>query len=52
MTQLVLLGIVFGAALFYLGRYIYRQVKTGDDEGYCDKCLPKEKLNKVKNGPR
>ena len=46
MGQAIILGIVFLAALIYLGRFIYKQVKTNKDDSHCDKCLPKEELNK------
>ncbi len=43
MGQEILVGLVFVVALFYLGRYIYRQVRSGKgDEPYCDKCVPKD----------
>ncbi len=47
MVQEILVGLVFVIALFYLGRYIYRQVRAGKDgEVYCDKCVPKESPRK------
>lgn len=47
MVQEILVGIVFAVALFYLGRYIWRQVRAGKgDEVYCDKCVPKESPRK------
>ncbi|NJN25689.1 MAG: hypothetical protein HC819_06880 [Cyclobacteriaceae bacterium] len=49
MIQKILLAIVFAAALIYLGRYIYRQVKAGDKDGACDKCLPKDVIKKSRN---
>ena len=42
MVQTILLGIVFLVALAYLGRFIYRQVHTGNREGHCEKCLKNE----------
>jgi len=51
MAQNIILGIVFAVALFYLGRYIYRQIKVGD-QGQCDKCLPKDSVKKIKDSSR
>ena len=43
MVQTILVGIIFITALIFLGRFIYRQMKVGNDEnGHCDKCLPKQ----------
>ena len=43
MGQIILVGIVFFIALIFFGRFIYRQVIAGKDEnGHCDKCLPKK----------
>jgi hypothetical protein len=44
MAQTIIVGIIFLAALVYLGRFIYRQTKAGDDDAHCDKCLPKDQL--------
>ena len=41
MIQTILLGVVFLAAVIYLGRFIYQQASAGKDEGHCEKCLPK-----------
>jgi len=46
MVQSILLGVVFVVALAYLGRFLYRQVRADKDEAHCDKCVPKESLNK------
>lgn len=46
MIQSILLGIVFVAALAYLGRFLYRQATAGKDDAHCDKCLPKESFKK------
>ncbi len=48
MIQNVLLAVIFIAALFYLGRFIYRQINTGKDDGHCEKCLPKQAAEKRK----
>jgi uncharacterized membrane protein len=42
MFQVILLVIVFLAALFYLGRFIYRQATADKDDANCEKCLPKK----------
>ena len=42
MVQTILLGVIFIAALVYLGRFIYRQVHTRENEGHCEKCLKKD----------
>ncbi len=47
MTQIILVGLIFLAALVYLGRYIYKQATASKNDAYCDKCLPKEeRMNK------
>ena len=44
MIQTILVGIIFIAAVFYIGRMLYKQATTsGKDNERCDKCLPKEK---------
>ena len=49
MNQIILVGIIFIAALIFFGRFIYRQINAGNDEnGHCDKCLPKQSSNIVK----
>ena len=44
MVQEIILGLIFIAALFYLGRMIYRNVKreTECQGNGCPKCAPKE----------
>ena len=49
MIQSILLGIVFFAALAYLGRYLYRQATADKNDAHCDKCLPKESMRKKPN---
>lgn len=49
MAQKILLGLIFIAALFYLGRFIYRQINAGKDDGHCEKCLPKQAAEKRKS---
>lgn len=44
MVQKILLIVIFTAAVVYIGRFIYRQVKTNRSQAHCDKCLPKESL--------
>ena len=46
MIQIILLIVTFIAALAYLGRYLYKQVQSGNEETHCDKCLPKEAVKK------
>jgi hypothetical protein len=46
MTQIILVGVIFLVALFYLGRYIYRQATAGKDDVHCDRCLPKDQQKK------
>lgn len=49
MIQTILVGVVFIAAIIIFGRFIYRQINAGDEEnGHCDKCLPKQSSNIVK----
>lgn len=44
MVQMILVGMIFLAALFYVGRFIYKQANVGKTDASCDKCLPKESL--------
>jgi hypothetical protein len=46
MAQVILVGIIFMAAMIYLGRFIYKQATAGKDDAHCDKCLPKEQQRK------
>ena len=47
--QSILLGVVFLAAMVYLGRFIFQQIRGSQDEsGHCDKCLPKQASDKLK----
>jgi hypothetical protein len=46
MVQTILVGLVFLAALIYLGRFIYNQVNASKRDGQCDKCLPDEQPKK------
>jgi uncharacterized membrane protein len=46
MLQAILLILVFVAALFYLGRFMYRQASAGKNDGQCEKCLPGESTKK------
>ncbi|MCG8308023.1 MAG: hypothetical protein MI975_11575 [Cytophagales bacterium] len=46
MVQSILLGIIFVAAIAYLGRFIYKQLTVSKNEGSCDKCLSKDSLKK------
>jgi hypothetical protein len=48
MIQNILLAVVFIAALIYFGRFIYRQINAGKDDGHCEKCLPKHGVDKGK----
>ena len=42
MVQAILVGVIFLAALIYLGRFIYKQASTGKNDAYCEKCLPND----------
>jgi hypothetical protein len=48
MIQNILLAVVFISALIYFGRFIYRQINAGKDDGHCEKCLPKQSAEKMK----
>lgn len=48
MIQNILLAVIFIAALFYSGRFIYRQMNAGKDDGHCEKCLPKQAADRTK----
>ena len=49
MVQTILVGIIFITALVFLGRFIYRQINAENDEnGHCDKCMPKQASKKLK----
>jgi len=42
MWQGIIVAIIFISALIFLGRFIYRQTKVGNEDAHCDKCLPKD----------
>jgi uncharacterized membrane protein len=46
MVQTIIVVVIFLGALFYLGRFIYRQTTAGKDEAYCDKCSPRDQKEK------
>ncbi len=48
MEQKILVGILFLVALYFFGRFIYKQINAGNDEnGHCEKCLPKQATKKI-----
>ncbi len=36
--QIILVGIIFAVAAFYLGRMVYRNIRPGDKKGSCGGC--------------
>lgn len=48
MIQNILLTVIFITALIYFGRFIYRQINVGKDDGQCEKCLPKQAADNMK----
>ena len=45
MIQNILVGIIFLVALAFMARFIFRQLKAGNDDSvHCEKCLPKDKV--------
>jgi len=49
MIQSIIVGVIFVAALFFIGRFIFRQINAGKEESaHCDKCIPKQTSGKLK----